>query len=773
MMKISLLALLASLAAASAIGQTAAQSTTIAPITTPATTATSAAQNAPAPTASPDQSTAKPAPAAAQTTAPTPFPTSGYLSYAFKDLGAPQGLRLVEGSAEGGVTYMVRRDEVITAARLRLMLENSAGFPADTKLEVTVNGDSVGTVDVGSDRHTATPVDLPIDPILLGDYNRVSFKLLGVPLASCTVNDSGPWMTVGPRSAVDITAGHLPLANDLAILPLPFFDERDPHVLATSFVFPRTPSSGELEASGIVASWLGGMAGYRGVHLPTMFGALPPGNAIVFASGDESLPGLTLPHAAGPTIAIVPNPTDPDSKLLLVLGRDAGDLKVAAQGLALGRGAYKGGAVSAVTATAPTERRPYDAPGWISDSHPVKFSELTTADGLRSHGIRPEPITLDFRSAPDYFNWIDSTIPMKLRFAVTPEPIVDLTRSRLDVTLNNTPFRSVPLAETGTLIDPGRARHDGTVDIPPFLLTGRNRLSFYFDMAPSPQCNATRASTLVEDIDPNSTIDLSQSPHYAPMPNLSYFANAGFPFTRDSDLSQTAVVMPDEVTPDDTEAYLDTMALFGEATDYPTLQASVVRAGDVNNVGNRDLLLIGSFSRQPLLGAWTSHSGIAVENGEMRAIERSWWERIQLLFDWRNRRSHVAEVNEWLAAQPGGEGAIMGFRSPLNDGRSVVAITGSSPEQVAQTARMLQTGDRVVKVQDDLVLIRANDVQSFRMSRRYDVGTLNRWTWLRWNLSDQPIVIAILLFAACAAMAAVAFVVLGVKARRRLQGANR
>jgi hypothetical protein len=763
-MKISLVALLVSLAAAPAFGQTATQPTpTATPATAPAVTA--------APAVTPNQP--KPTPAAAESPGPSPFPSSGYLSYAFKDLGAPQGLRLVEGSAEGGVTYMVRRDEVITAARLRLMLENSAGFPSDTKLEVTVNGDSIGTIDVGSDRHTATPVDLPIDPILLGDYNRVSFKLLGVPLASCSVNDNGPWMTVGARSAVDITAGRLPLANDLAILPLPFFDERDPHALDTSFVFARTPSAGELEASGIVASWLGGMAGYRGVHLPTVFGSLPPGNAVVFASGNDTVPGLTLPHAAGPTLAIVPNPSDPDGKLLLVLGRDAGDLKAAAQGLALGRGAYKSGAVSAVTPVQPTERHAYDAPGWISDTQPVKFSDLTTEDRLRSHGIRPEPITIDFRSAPDYFNWIDSTIPMKLRFLVTPEPIVDLSRSRLDVTLNNTPFRSVPLAETGSLIDSGRARHEGTVDIPPFLLTGRNRLNFYFDMAPSPQCNATRASTLVEQIDPNSTIDLSQSPHYAPMPNLSFFANSGFPFTRDADLSHTAVVMPDQITPDDTEAFLDTMALFGEATDYPTLQASVVRAGDVNSVGDRDLLLIGSFSRQPLLGAWTARSGVAVDNGEMHAVERNWWERIQLLFDWRNRRSHVAEVNEWLAAAPGGEGAMIGFRSPLNDERSVVAITGSSPGQVAQVTRMLQTNDRVVKVQDDLVLVRGTDVQSFRMSRRYDVGTLARWTWLRWNLSDQPIVIAILLFAACAALGAVAFVVLGVKARRRLQGANR
>lgn len=758
-MKASILAFLLSLAAASAFGQTAAQTAPVTP----------AAPSAPPTATAPPGAT----PSSAPTSVSAPFPASGYMTYAFRDLGAPQGLRLVEGSAEGGVTYMVRRDEVITAARLRLLLENSAGFPADTKLEVTVNGDAVGTIDVGSDRHSATPVDLPVDPILLGDYNRVGFKLLGVPLASCTANENGPWMTIGPRSAVDVTAGRLPLANDLAVLPLPFFDDRDPHALETSFVFGRTPGPAELEASGIVASWLGGMAGFRGVHLPAVFGTVPAGNAIVFAMGKDNIPGLTLPQAAGPTLAIVPNPNDPSGKLLLVMGRNADDLKVAARGLALGHGAYKSGAVSAVAAVSTPERKPYDAPGWIADTHPVKFSDLATPDQLRSHGIRPEPIVIDFRSAPDYFNWIDANIPMSLRFHVNQEQIVDLSHSRLDVSLNNTPFRSVPLAATGTLINPGGAQHSGTVDIPPFLLTGRNRLNFYFDLAPSPQCDATRASTLVEEIAPDSTIDLSQSPHYAPMPNLSFFANAGFPFTRDADLSHTAVVMPDQTTADDTEAFLETMAMFGEATGYPTLNAEVVRSGDVNSVANRDLVLIGSFTHQPLLGAWTSRTGLDVSAGRLHAMERSWWERIQLAFDWRNRRSHISEVNDWLQAQQGGEGAIVGFRSPLNDDRSVVAIAGTTSQDVAATARLLQTNDRVVKVQDDLVLIRPNDVQSFRLSRRYDVGTLARWTWLRWNLSDQPIVIAILLFAACAAMAAVAFVVLGIKARRRLQGANR
>jgi cellulose synthase operon protein B len=753
-MRTALLSLLFALAASAAVAQNATVATPVPP----------AAHDAAAPSS---EATTTPEHPAAR------FPDSGYVSYNFKDLGSPDGLHLYEGAAEGGVTYMVRRDQVITAARLHLLLENSAGFPADTKLEVSVNGDPVGTVDVGSSSHAQTPIDLPIDPILLGDYNRVGFKLLGVALASCRINDAGPSMTVARNSSFDVATDRLPLASDLSVLPLPFFDDRDPHAVDARFAFAKTPSPAMLEAAGVVASWLGSLAGYRGVHLPASIGAIPNGNAIVFAVAGDTFPGIDLPQAVGPTVAMIPNPTDPAGKLLVVMGRDPLDLKNAARGLAAGHGAFKAGAVSAVSVGEADRRGLYDAPGWVPDTRPVKFSEITTEDQLRSHGIRPEPIKLDFRTAPDYFNWIDSDIPMQLRFHVTPERIVDMPRSRLDISLNNNNFKSVPLAENNSFFQSDRTVRDSTVEIPPFLLTGRNRLTLYFDMQPSPECDPATAATLIEEIDPGSTIDLSQSPHYAPMPNLSFFANAGFPFTRHADLSETSVVMPNPETADDVEAFLEIMALFGEATGYTASQVAVIQAGDAVSMGNRDLLLIGSYSAQPLLASWAARTGLEIEGTQLRATGRGLWDRVQALFDWRNRRNEVSEVNDWLAGSPGGEGVLIGFRSPLDERRNVIAVTGSDSAHVVGMTRLLQDGDRVAKVQDDLVVQRADDVESYRLTRRYDVGSLARWTWLRWNLSDQPIVIALLLFAGCAALAAVTFVMLGVKARRRLQGANR
>ncbi|MGH7075732.1 MAG: cellulose biosynthesis cyclic di-GMP-binding regulatory protein BcsB [Stellaceae bacterium] len=718
-------------------------------------------------------------PAAAKSPVPAPvptgpFPKSGFVAYTFGQLGAPQGLRLIEGDAQGGVTYMVRRDQVITHARLHLILANSAGFPAKTRLEVTVNGDAIGAVDVGTAAHAPTPVDLPIDPILLSDYNRIGFKLSKVALASCQADKKGRWLTIGAMSAVDVTADRLPLANDLAILPLPFFDNRDPHQVKASFVFARPPGATTLEAAGIVASWLGSLAGYRGVHFPAVFGAVPTGNAIVFATVGDYLPGLKLPQAVGPTLALIANPIDPNAKLLLVMGGKPGDLKAAAAALALGRRDIKGGAVSAVLPPPAPPRAPDDAPDWLPDSHPVKLGSIVPSHRLISHGLRPEPIDIDFHSAPDYFNWVGNEIPMTIRFGVNSQRAVKLEASRLDVSLNGTPFESVPLAHSGTLFSGPRPVHQASVRIPSFLLTGRNRLRFYFDMKPSNHCVPAVVSSITEHIDPNSTINLSKSPHYAPMPNLSFFANTGFPFTREADLSGSAVVMPKDANEPDVEAYLETIALFGESTGYPTLRLTVVPTGAVERVASRNLLLIGAYPRQPLLAAWTSQTRITMDHGNLRILPRNWWERVEAVFDWRNRGNGSALVNRWLDGNRGGEGALIGFRSPLDAQRSVVAISGTDPAHMLLVSRLLQSSPELTHVQGDLVVARRHEeIASFRIARRYDVGSLARWTWLRWNLSDQPIIIVILLFAACAALSAVAFVILGIKARRRLQGANR
>jgi cellulose synthase (UDP-forming) len=47
-------------------------------------------------------------------------------------------------------------------------------------------------------------------------------------------------------------------------------------------------------------------------------------------------------------------------------------------------------------------------------------------------------------------------------------------------------------------------------------------------------------------VDQDSLLDLSTAYHFTSLPNLAFFVNSGFPFTRLADLSETAVVSPQQ-----------------------------------------------------------------------------------------------------------------------------------------------------------------------------------------------------------------------------------
>src|SRR3546814_746113 len=150
--------------------------------------------------------------------------------------------------------------------------------------------------------------------------------------------------------------------------------------------------------------------------------------------------------------------------------------------------------------------------------------------------------------------------------------------SRLDVLINNFYLKSLPLEENRTL---GEIRdaltgmnftvNEGVVNIPPYLISGRNQLQYFYDLKPyiPGYCEGSLPENIVTAIDADTTIDFSNTIRYAPLPNLSFFVNSGYPFTRMADLSETAVVMPQRPSAPEIEAYLNIMGLMGDATGYP------------------------------------------------------------------------------------------------------------------------------------------------------------------------------------------------------------
>ena len=301
----------------------------------------------------------------------------------------------------------------------------------------------------------------------------------------------------------------LTLANDLSLLPAPFYDSKDMQALTLPFVFSARPSPAVLQAAGITASWFGSLASYKGATFPVSFDTVPSGNAVVFATSNEKPAGLNLPGINGPTISVMPNPNNPESKLLLVMGRTPQELSAAAQTLALGSVALSG-STQVVGAPDIPERQAYDAPRWIPMNRPVRFGELVQPTDLQGNGLVPGLLTVNFRTAPDIFVWGNTGIPLDVRYRYPAGTWLNFADSRLDVSINNSYLRSLPLTQEGVvqqvkdIISPDFVLNDQTVRMPPYYIFGQNQLQFYYDLRPMKrgECQDVLPNNVQELIDP-------------------------------------------------------------------------------------------------------------------------------------------------------------------------------------------------------------------------------------------------------------------------------
>ena len=86
--------------------------------------------------------------------------------------------------------------------------------------------------------------------------------------------------TDGGSAATNIQA----TANDLSLLRLPFYNSATDMQPVVCLVFMSPPTPDAVRAAGIIASWLGIQTNEHGVRLSVSQGAIPSGNAAVFAA---------------------------------------------------------------------------------------------------------------------------------------------------------------------------------------------------------------------------------------------------------------------------------------------------------------------------------------------------------------------------------------------------------------------------------------------------------------------------------------------------------
>ncbi len=692
---------------------------------------------------------------------------------------APGSIELKGSNPTGAVQFGTRSDEVVSKAMLNLVYTPSPSLlPVQSQLKVYLNDELMGVLPVTKEQlGKKVMAQVPVDPLYITDLNNVRLEFVGHYRDVCENTGSTTlWLDVARNTSLDMTLQRLNVKNDLSHFPVPFFDARDNRPLKLPMVFASTPDIAEQKAAAIVASWFGSRAGWRGQTFPVLYNEVPDKNAVVFATNDKRPDFLRdYPLVQTPTIKMIDNPNDPYTKMLVIFGRDDKDLLLAAQGIAAGSILFRGDTVTVDDVKSLLARKPYDAPNWVNTYRPVTFGELKTYDQqLQSSGLEPASINLSLNLPPDLYLLRSNGIDMNMKYRYTQPAIKD--SSRMDINLNNQFLQSYSLnstQDTNNLlmrlpIVQGLIDGKDQVSIPALRLGATNQLRFDFQYTnPMPGGTIENCVTFqpIKNnvvIGDDSTIDFSNYYHFLAMPDLRAFANAGFPFSRMADLSDTLVVMPKEPTQNQVSTLLDSVATIGGQVGLTGANLNLTNDPSEMQKQDADILLIGAIPEKLkddqhidlLVDATKSWVKTPVRHNELASVK---------LDD--NERRPVAQAS---IGSKGPMAAIIGFQSPYHDQRSVIALmTDSARGSELLNQALNDSGKRAVMF-GSVAVIRESGVNSLRVGDVYYVGHLPWYERVWFALSNHPILLSILAALSVVLLAWVLWRLLRIISRRRL-----
>jgi cellulose synthase (UDP-forming) len=566
-------------------------------------------------------------------------------------------------------------------------------------------------VEVAPGNNVSTLVAIP--PELLSTENTLVFQLSGQCTACPGGDGAGPWTTIGIGTELSLSGSRLPIANELRLLPQPFFDRSVQRVWNLAFILPANPDNTLLAAAGVTASKFGELSDFRGVQFTVSRDQLTGGNCVIVATlGSPVLRQFDVEGINGPAIAMRNNPIDPYGKVLLILGSDSEQALTAARSFASGDFPHNGDTALLSASKVFSPVAAYSAPRWHSNERPSGLGEYTTQESLRIYGSGS--VDLYFRLPPDLYYVGSSEIPIELKYqygGVDPG-----SKGEMAIRLNGTFIGSILLKPEGVGVI-----HTDRVMLPVRSLNPYNNTitaDFLFDG------NSLPANPQYGQILRETQIELLNVRHSTMMPKLELFSQAGYPFTTHSDLSHSVVVMPAAPANAEIELLLNMMGFFGAQTGAPALLVTVTDPGSVSHFADRDLVVLGSVFDQPLVTNWARSLPIQVtETGGRLGLPTSWMEFLQPDSPINSRDRQLA--TGLLSQDTMVDGYVEGFESPLNPEHSVVMLIPRDPNNTTVLSTLFAPSIRRGNVYGTVSIAQDGTFQSFHIAQNtYRAGRL-------------------------------------------------
>ncbi len=720
--------------------------------------------------------------------------------FTIADVTVPDTIVLRGVDAYHSVFFSIPQTQVVKTATMKLRYHFSPGLLPDiSHLKVSLNGTLFATLPVTvrpayisptgdltpeqkvaeqqvlnvtrNETNALLEATLTMPAEMLVHQNELTFEFIGHYTYNCEdPSHSTLWSHVDSDSTIELAGALLPLQNDLSLLPLPFYDSAVNLHPSISIVFLSQPSPKALRAAGIVASYFGILTDYRPVHFKVSYGTIPEGNAIVLGETAAELPAtLNVTSSSGPTIAMRTNPVDPYSKLLVLTGDNPDELVTAAEALVLERGdMLQGDQQRAVlVANSLKAREPDDAPRWLSTEadHVSHIGDIAQTGDLQGDGS--VPVGAYMRVPPDLYYGAQQNLSYHMAYRYNGIPLAN--ESSLQVYMNGAYVSSTPMPHT----EKASAQLETVVPVPLPIRPFSNSLMmrFVFQIAKKGKCQDTAPLNLQGAILKSSWIDIRDVPHWALMPNLEIFANAGYPFTRKADLSDTAVVLPDAPTVDEIELYLTFMGHFGAQTGYPVLNVTVTNRAGMKQDSVKDYLVMGTVDDQPALADLNSAlpvkvdgSGLHIQDtqGFFSPLQHAWWKV-------RSSDHIVSGQLETAGGLP--DALIEGIEWPSGSNKSVVLIALRDHTVVPNFINVFLKTSQSSDIEQSVSVLHGTRFTSYRIGNDvYHVGSLSPWVRFHMLFSEFPWLVVISTVIICILLAALIRAQLRRHARVRLQG---
>ena len=687
---------------------------------------------------------------------PSPPPGQFRDTFTLNDAGSPQ-IEMHGIDSSHSIYFTLPQTHVVRTAKIHIYYAFSPSLlPQLSHIKLIMNGTLFATVQptpgqLGGSAGQDAEAEFMIPPELLVHNNALTIQFIGHYTMTCEdPANTTLWSRVHRNTYLNIEGDLLPLADDIKQLPMPFLDPAVIQPLSIPVVFASAPSFKAIQAAGIVTSYFGMISEVRPVRFPVHIGAIPAGNAIVISDNASNLPpGLNLPTVSSPTVAMRTNPNDPYSKVLVVAGGDSDQLLRAAQAVALHSDMLQGTQSTIDSMKLPDKQLADAAPRWARTDQTIALWDYATADQLQSDGSAP--MNVYFRIAPDiYYSGKEPDAVMRLVYRYNSIPIGPI--SSMQVRVNNAFLGSVPLV-------PGQeASRRMKADVPVPVVNLRpfsNSLSFdfTFQLLKKGGCQDTTPINMQGAILRDTYLDLRGYPHYAPMPNLEIFSNAGFPFTRYADLSETTVVLPPVPTEQEIETFVTLMGHFGRQTGFPVLRVTVSGADALLPGARTDFLVIGTGDDQPAFDKLANNLPVALHSGQVQVRDTQGFFAPMLHHAWWKLRAEEHTESGDLTAAGTPDAVIEGVQSPFDPtgSRSIVAIhfreAGTFEPFMATFMKVQQASD----ISGSVSVLHGTQFQSFRIGAAvYHVGVLPWWTRLTLWFMEVPwlaaVVVIILAF---------------------------